>query len=60
MSLLISEDLMSPTFIVLAAGVGVAVVILILLLSLICVKICGKRPGYTVAKIQVKLRAGPP
>jgi len=48
----VEEDLLSPTYIILAAGVGVAIVIVILLLSLICVKLCGRRPGYTVAKIQ--------
>ena len=49
------EDLMSPTFLILAASVGVAVVIVLLLLSLILAKLCRRRPGYTIAKIQVGL-----
>lgn len=47
------EDLMSPTFIVLAAGVGVGVVIVLLLISLICSKLCRSGPGYTATRIQV-------
>ncbi|XP_023341939.1 tyrosine-protein kinase transmembrane receptor Ror2 [Eurytemora carolleeae] len=48
----IIEDLMSPTFIVLAAGVGVGVVIVLLLISLICSKLCRSGPGYTATRIQ--------
>ena len=48
----IIEELMSPTFIVLAASVGAATVIVILLIGLICHKICRSKPGYIVEKIQ--------
>ena len=51
----IIEELLSPTFLALAAGVGVATVIVILLIGLICHRICRPGPGYTVAKVQVAL-----
>merc|ERR1719330_316144 len=46
------EELMSPTFIILAAGVAAATLIVILLVALICNRICSPRPGYTVARVQ--------
>ena len=49
----IIEELMSPTFIALAASVAAATVIVILLIGLICHIICKPRPGYTIAKVQV-------
>eukprot|EP00090_Calanus_glacialis_P001913 TRINITY_DN11429_c0_g1_i1.p1 TRINITY_DN11429_c0_g1~~TRINITY_DN11429_c0_g1_i1.p1 ORF type:complete len:925 (-),score=149.21 TRINITY_DN11429_c0_g1_i1:197-2971(-) len=48
----IIEELMSPTFIALAASVAAATVIVILLIGLICHRICKPRPGYTIAKVQ--------
>eukprot|EP00092_Neocalanus_flemingeri_P007963 GFUD01008591.1.p1 GENE.GFUD01008591.1~~GFUD01008591.1.p1 ORF type:complete len:925 (+),score=155.82 GFUD01008591.1:42-2816(+) len=48
----IIEELMSPTFIALAAGVAAATVVVILLIGLICHRICKPRPGYTIAKVQ--------
>ena len=49
----IIEELMSPTFIALAASVAAATVIVILLIGLICHRICKRRQGYTIAKVQV-------
>ena len=49
----IIEELMSPTFIALAASVAAATVIVILLIGLICHRICKPRPGYTIAKVPV-------
>ena len=49
----IIEELMSPTFIALAASVAAATVIVILLIGPICHRICKPRPGYTIAKVQV-------
>ena len=49
----IIEELMSPTFIVLAASVAAAIIIVFLLICLICHRICRPKPGYTVAKVQV-------
>ena len=51
----IIEELMSPTFIALAASVAAATVIVILLIGLICHRICKPGPGYTIAKVQVYL-----
>ena len=51
----IIEEMMSPTFIALAAGVAAATVIVILLIGLICHRICKPGPGYTIAKVQVYL-----
>jgi hypothetical protein len=41
---------------VLAGSVGVATVVVLLLLAAICSRLCS-RPGYTPAKIQVKLQS---
>jgi len=48
----IIEELMSPTFMALAASVAVATVIVILLIALICHRLCKPSPGYTIAKVQ--------
>merc|ERR1719175_475452 len=48
----IVEEMMSPTFIALAASVAAATVIVILLIGLICHRLCRPRPGYTIAKVQ--------
>ena len=48
------EELMSPTFIVLATGVAAATLIVILLVALICNRVCSPRPGYSVARVQVR------
>ena len=53
----IIEEMMSPTFIALAAGVAAATVIVILLICLICHRICKPGPGYTIAKVQVYLHS---
>jgi hypothetical protein len=47
------EELLSPTFLILAGSVGVATVVVLILLAAICSRLC-TRPGYTVAKIQVR------
>ena len=46
----IIEELMTPTFIALAASVAAATVIVILLIGLICHRLCRHKPGYIVAK----------
>ena len=48
------EELMSPTFIALAAGVAAATVVIILLLGLICHRLCRPGAGYTQAKVAVR------
>ena len=48
----IIEELMTPTFIALAASVAAATVIVILLIGLICHRLCARKPGYVVAKVQ--------
>ena len=48
----IIEELMTPTFIALAASVAAATVIVILLIALICHRLCRPNPGYVVAKVQ--------
>ena len=48
----IIEELMTPTFIALAASVAAATVIVILLIGLICHRLCHTKPGYVVAKVQ--------
>ena len=55
----IIEELMSPTFIALAASVAAATFIVILLIGLICHRICKPRPGYTIAKVQVFINTSP-
>ena len=52
----IIEELMSPTFMILAASVAGATLIVILLLALICHRLCSSRPGYAVARVQVRVR----
>ena len=47
----IIEELMTPTFIALAASVAAATVIVILLIALICHRLCRHNPGYVVAKV---------
>ena len=47
----IIEELMTPTFIALAASVAAATGIVILLLGLICHRLCRAKPGYTAAKV---------
>jgi len=46
------EEMMSPTFIALAASVAAATVIVILLIGLICHRICQTKPGYTIALVK--------
>ena len=48
----IIEELMTPTFIALAASVAAATVIVILLIGLICHRLCRHKPGYVVAKTE--------
>ena len=48
----IIEELMTPTFIALAASVAAATVIVIMLIGLICHRLCRHKPGYVVAKVQ--------
>ena len=47
------QEIMSPTFIILASCVAVATLIVILLISLICRKICHTKIGYSVPSSQV-------
>ena len=47
------QEIMSPTFIILASCVAVATLIVILLISLICRKICHTKTGYSVPSSQV-------
>ena len=42
------QEIMSPTFIVLASCVAVATLIVILLIGLICKRLCRSKSGYTV------------
>jgi hypothetical protein len=48
------QEIMSPTFIILASCVAVATLIVILLIGLICKKICHSKTGYSVPTSQVK------
>ena len=48
------QEMMSPTFIVLASCVAVATLIVILLIGLICRKICHTKTGYAVPNAQVR------
>jgi len=48
----IIDEILTPTFIALAATVAAATVIVILLIALICHRLCRPRPGYTIAKVQ--------
>lgn len=49
------QEMMSPTFIILASCIAVATLVVVLLLALICNKICqAKTTGYTVPEAQVQ------
>ena len=53
------QEMMSPTFIVLASCVAFATLVVVLLIGLICNKLCRSKAqnnGYTVANCQVNIR----
>jgi hypothetical protein len=53
------QEMMSPTFIVLASCIAFATLVVVLLLGLICNRICrskAQNSGYTPANCQVNLQ----
>ena len=52
------QEMMSPTFIVLASCIAFATLVVVLLLGLICNRICRSKAqnnGYTAANCQVRM-----